>query len=63
MTFVSLFLGVFSSLIACLEINIAVLNVQADYVRRRLNIIRLLSLPMSKANLKRLDRELRQTKP
>ena len=36
MTFVSLWLGLFSTLIANLEINLASLNVQVDIVRRRL---------------------------
>ena len=38
-TAVSLLVGLFSSLTAYLEINLALLNVQADYGRRRLNII------------------------
>ena len=37
-----LLLWLFLSLIVCLEINLASLNFQADHVRRRLNIIRLL---------------------
>ena len=39
-TFVSFLLGLFSSLIACLEVNLALLNVRADYVRRRVNFIK-----------------------
>ena len=39
-TSVSLLFELFPSLIACLEINLALLNVQTHYVRRRLNIIR-----------------------
>ena len=54
-TFVSLLLGLISSLMACLEINIALPNVQADYVRR-LNIIGLLSLQIWKASQKRFRR-------
>ena len=38
--FVPLLLGIFSSLIACLEINIASLYVQENYVGRRVNITR-----------------------
>ena len=49
--------GFSSSLIACVEIKLALLNVQADYVRRRVNIVRLLSLPIFKASLERLYRE------
>ena len=59
-TFVSLLLGLFSYLIAFLEIILALLNVQADYVSRRLNIIRSLCLQISTAILKRLDRRGRQ---
>lgn len=61
-TFVSSLLGLFSSLIACLAIDEAVLNVKGDYVRKRLNIIRLLSLLIPKASLKRLHRGRRQTR-
>ena len=56
-------LGFSSSLIAFLEINLALVNVEADYVSRRLNITRLLCLPISTASLKRVDRERRQTRP
>ena len=52
-TFVSLLLELFSSLEGFLEINLPLLNVQADYARRKLNIIRLLCLPILKASLKR----------
>ena len=52
----SVLLGLFSSLTACLEICPPSLNIQDDYVRRRLNIIRLPLLPISKASVKRLGR-------
>ena len=38
--FMLLLLRSFSSLTACHGINLALLNVQADYVKRRLNIIK-----------------------
>ena len=60
--FVSPLHRLFWSLIACLDINSALLNAHADYVRRRLNIIRLLSLPISKASLKCLDKGWRRTR-
>ena len=62
--FVTLLLRFFSSPMASFEINVDLLYVRADYVRRRLlNVIRLLSLPISKASLKRLDGGRRQTRP
>ena len=57
--FVSLRLGLFPGLMACLDINLALLNVQADYVRR-LNVFMSPLLPVSKVSLKCLDRERRQ---
>ena len=61
-TFVSLLLGLFSSLMAFIELNVALRKIQAECVSRRLNI-RLLCLPISTANLKRLDPGGRQTIP
>ena len=55
-TFVSLLLWLFSRQISSNEINLTLLNAQADYVRKRLDIIRLLSRPNSKGSLKCLDR-------
>ena len=49
----SFILGLISDLIACLIANLALLILQADYSRRRQNIIRLLSLPVSRG--RRLD--------
>ena len=51
--FLSFTLGLISDLIACFQANLALLILQADYSRRRQNIIRLLSLPVSRG--KRLD--------
>ena len=45
--FLSFILGRISNLIACFEANLALLILQADYYRRRQNIIRLLLLPVS----------------
>ena len=56
-------LGLFPSLLAYLEVNLALLNVQADYERRTLNIIKQIMLPISKASLKRLEQGRRQTRP
>ena len=56
---VSLLLGHLSSLIACIQLHFMLLNLQADYVRKRLNIIRLLSAPVSRTGaVKRLKRRL-----
>ena len=51
--FLCFILGLISNLIACFQANLALLIVQADYSRRRQNIIRLLSLPVSRGG--RLD--------
>ena len=51
--FLSFILGHISDLIACFQANLALLILQADYSRRRQNIIRLLSLPVSRGG--RLD--------
>ena len=51
--FLSFIPGLISNLIACFQANLALLILQADYSRRRQNIIRLLSLPVSRGG--RLD--------
>ena len=51
--FLSFILGLISDLIACFQANLALLILQADYSRRRQNIIRLLSLQVSRGG--RLD--------
>ena len=51
--FLSFILGLISNLIACFQANLALLILQADYSRRRQNIIRLLSMPVSRGG--RLD--------
>ena len=40
----SMLLGLLSSLIACLELNVAMLNLNFNYLRRRLSIMRLLAI-------------------
>ena len=45
--FLSFILGLISNQIACFQANLALLILQVDYSRRRQNIIRLLSLPVS----------------
>ena len=51
--FLSFILGLISDLIACFQANLALLILQADYSRRRQNIVRLLSLQVSRGG--RLD--------
>ena len=51
--FLSFILGLSSNLNACFQADLAVLILWADYSRRRQNIIRLLSLPVSRGE--RLD--------
>jgi len=51
--FLSFILGLISDLIACFQANLALLILQADYSRRRQNIITLLWLPVSREG--RLD--------
>ena len=49
--FLSLIRGVISNLIACFQADLALLILQADYSRRRQNIITLLSLPVSRGKV------------
>ena len=51
--FVSFILGLISNLISCFQATSAFLILQADYSRKRQNIIRLLSMPVSRGG--RLD--------
>ena len=51
--FLSFILGLISNLIACFQATSALLILQADYSRKRQNIIRLLSMPVSRGG--RLD--------
>ena len=51
--FSSFILGLISNLIACFHATSALLILQADYSRKRQNIIRLLSMPVSRGG--RLD--------
>ena len=54
---VSTLIGLISSLITYVQLNIAMLSFQVDYARKRTNIIRLLSLTVSKiGTVKRLNR-------
>ena len=46
--FLSFLLGLISNLVACFQANLALLIIQADYSRRRQNIVGLLSLPVSR---------------
>ena len=46
--FLSFLLGFISNLVACFQANLALLIIQADYSRRRQNIVGLLSLPVSR---------------
>ena len=58
-TAASLLLVLISSLVVCFQLYIALLNIQADYTRRRRNITRLLSISSTKTSLKRLGRSPR----
>ena len=51
--FLSFILGLISNLISCFQATSAFLILQADYSRKRQNIIRLLSMPVSRGG--RLD--------
>ena len=60
---VSLLLGLISSLIACVQVNFAMLTVHLNYVKERANIFKLLSLSDGRigrqGQLKRLGRQPR----
>ena len=51
--FLPFILALISNLLSCFQTNLALLILQADYSRRRQNIIRLFSLPVSRGG--RLD--------
>lgn len=52
----SMLLGLLSSLIACLQLNVAMLNLNFNYLRRRLSIMRLLAISDSGIRRQRLLR-------
>lgn len=45
---VAILIGLISSSVSCIQLNIAMLNSHADYVKKWMNIIRLLSNPATK---------------
>ena len=50
--------GIMSSIIAFIQLNVAILNYQADYQRKRAALIRLLAMPVGRnAALKRLNKK------
>jgi len=54
----SLLLEIISSLIACLELNVAMLNLNFDYLRRHLSIVRLLAISDSTIRRQRLLKQM-----
>ena len=53
-TLCSMLLGLLSSLIVCLELNVAMLNLNFNYLRKRLSIMRLLAISDSGIRRQRL---------
>ena len=51
----SMLLGLLSSLIACLELNVAMLTLNFNYLRRRLSIMRLLAISDSSVQTNELS--------
>ena len=50
-TIASIFTGIISSIIAYIQLNIAILTYQADYERMRATLVRLLSMPVARKRL------------
>ena len=56
-TIASIFTGIISSIIAYIQLNIAILTYQADYERMRATLVRLLSMPVARnVAVKRLNK-------
>ena len=47
----SVLLGLISSLLACMQLNVALLNAEISYARRRLDICKLFTLTAGRNNL------------
>ena len=45
---IAILLGLLSSIIACIELQINILNVHVDYLRKRINIMRMISISKSR---------------
>ena len=55
---VAILITFISSIISCIQLNIAILNSQRDYLKKRTEIVRLLSLPAAQAAIvKQLDKK------
>ena len=62
-TVVSIFTGIISSIVAYIQLNIAMLQYQADYERMRATLVRLLSMLVARnVSVKRLNKR-RQARP
>ena len=56
-TVVSIFTGIISSIIAYIQLNIAMFQYQADYEKMRATLVRLLSMPVARnVSVKRLNK-------
>ena len=56
--FVAILITLISSIISCIQLNTAMLNSQRDYLKKRVDIVRLLSLPAAQtAIMKRLGKK------
>ena len=54
----SILTGIMSSIIVFIQLNVAILNYQADYQRKRAALIRLLAMPVGRnAALKRVNKK------
>ena len=60
---VAVLISLISSIISCVQLNIAMVNSHADYLKKRMNIIRLFSLPTTGTGIvKRLGKKRRRQK-
>ena len=54
----AILLGLISSIIACIKLHVTMLNVHGEYMRKRMNIMKMLSVSTSqKTVLKRLKKK------
>ena len=51
----AILLGLISSIIACIQLHVTMLNVHGEYMRKRMNIMKMLCLNVSKNRFKTFE--------
>ena len=59
---VAVLISLIANIVSCIQLNIAMLNSHADYMKKRMIFVRLLSLPLTKAAIVKRLRKKRQRK-